>query len=373
MLKRFLLPLSVSRAPALGAAAAALLLALTAAPAFANYCSHLDAQMRALDAGSRANPEQIARYDAAIVSQQRELQRAQMQSSQAGCSLPGIGGNAALCGSLGGTISRMATNLTDLQRTRDRLAASAGVARERGRLQQAMNAAGCGARQSAAAQSAPRPAAQSAATAPASQPGSGTTYRTLCVRMCDGFFFPISHATPNAMFSRDERLCSARCPGTRVELHYHRFPGEEAEDAVSVSTGRVYREGENAFRYRQASWERPGNCGCGIERGFDVLAGQQPADSADDEPTAAIAPEPLRATLEPRGSFLIRNEPQPVEEAAAPPPAEPVAEPVMEPVVEASGTSEDEAERPVRVVGPTFLPAPEAAIDLRAPAQSRAR
>ena len=27
-----------------------------------------------------------------------------------------------------------------------------------------------------------------------------TTYRTLCVRMCDGFYFPISYATSSSQF-----------------------------------------------------------------------------------------------------------------------------------------------------------------------------
>ncbi len=47
-------------------------------------------------------------------------------------------------------------------------------------------------------------------------PGDGRgPYRTMCVRTCDGAFFPItSNATP-ADFGRDAASCAARCPGRR--------------------------------------------------------------------------------------------------------------------------------------------------------------
>src|SRR6185312_12574998 len=35
------------------------------------------------------------------------------------------------------------------------------------------------------------------------------TYRTVCVRMCDGFYFPISYATGSANFAHDAETCTA--------------------------------------------------------------------------------------------------------------------------------------------------------------------
>ena len=42
------------------------------------------------------------------------------------------------------------------------------------------------------------------------------TFRTLCVRTCDGFYFPISYATTPARFAEDERTCQRLCPAATV-------------------------------------------------------------------------------------------------------------------------------------------------------------
>jgi hypothetical protein len=54
--------------------------------------------------------------------------------------------------------------------------------------------------------------------APSAQPrrqpqGTPATYRTLCVRLCDGFYFPISFATPRSKFGDDAERCERQCPG----------------------------------------------------------------------------------------------------------------------------------------------------------------
>lgn len=345
----------------------------------ADYCRQLEAQFSALGAGSRTNPQQIARYDNAIASQHGELRKAEDQISRAGCGAT----RAPVCSGLEATVQRMRQNLSDLQHTRQRLATSAGLEAERTRLTAALRAEGCTGAARAEAPAVPdRP---SNPAGPASPEGnmsrmasaeSGSRYRTLCVRMCDGFFFPVSHSTPRSMFERDEKLCAARCPGTQVQLHYHRFPGQESEDMVSVPTGLPYREGENAFRYRQASWERPANCGCAPERGFEVVAGGEgwttlgaPEGEADPPEDRVAATSPQRS-----GSFLIQEEQTPTAE-----PSRAVDVPREVTAIDETTTATERQEqgapeeRRVRVVGPTFLPAPEEAIDLRSPDPYRAR
>jgi len=346
----------------------------------AEYCRQLEAQFDALGAGSRTNPQQIARYDNAIASQQGELRKAEDQISRAGCGAT----DAPVCSGLDATVQRMRQNLSDLQHTRQRLATSAGLEAERTRLTAALQAEGCSGTASAEASTEPEPQRTPAGAANGEENMSrmasaenGASYRTVCVRMCDGFFFPVSHSTPRSMFERDEKLCAARCPGTPVQLHFHRFPGEEPVDMISVPTGRPYREGENAFRYRQASWERPADCGCAPERGFEVVAGgdgwttlgtPEGKTDAAEERVAAASPQQS-------GSFLIQEEPNPI------------AEPSMETedasqeatAIDVTTTAEElpeqdtAEERRVRVVGPTFLPAPEEAIDLRSQDPYRAR
>ncbi len=77
----------------------------------------------------------------------------------------------------------------------------------------------------------------------------GGTYRTLCVRRCDGFFFPISFSTTEDQFYADADQCQTMCPGTEASLYVYRNPGEDASAMVSLD-GIPYSEMENAFRYR---------------------------------------------------------------------------------------------------------------------------
>lgn len=100
-----------------------------------------------------------------------------------------------------------------------------------------------------------------------------TTYRTLCVRACDGYYFPISFATTPTQFEADQRTCQAQCPGAM--LYTHRNPGAPVEDAVSIN-GQPYTALENAFAYRTAY--NP-ECGC------------QPATSIAEVPETPVSEE----------------------------------------------------------------------------------
>ncbi len=108
-------------------------------------------------------------------------------------------------------------------------------------------------------------------------PQSGT-YRTVCVRSCDGAYFPISFATVPARFPDDERTCKALCPAADATLFSYRNPGEDMNSAVSIN-GQPYASSPNAFRYRQ---EFSPSCSC-------KAAGQTWSDALkniDDEATA---------------------------------------------------------------------------------------
>ncbi len=76
-----------------------------------------------------------------------------------------------------------------------------------------------------------------------------TTYRTLCVRMCDGFYFPISSATSSANFSHDVEKCSASCGGD-ARLFYYPSSGGNIEGMLDM-TGRAYASYPVAFKYRK--------------------------------------------------------------------------------------------------------------------------
>jgi hypothetical protein len=78
----------------------------------------------------------------------------------------------------------------------------------------------------------------------------GGSYRTLCVRSCDGYYFPISTVTSRGNFGRDEAVCQSLCPNTEAALYAH-TAGSESENMYRVVDGRSYRELPTAFQYRK--------------------------------------------------------------------------------------------------------------------------
>jgi hypothetical protein len=127
-------------------------------------------------------------------------------------------------------------------------------------------------------------------------PGKGK-YRTMCVRTCDGYYFPISFRTTRAGFSDDEKACDAACDAP-VRLFYYANPGEEPE-AMRDLDGKPYRELENAFRYRK---QFVADCRCRPEpwteeaRRRHALYGEaealtgEPAGAGEAEAAAALQP-----------------------------------------------------------------------------------
>ncbi len=87
---------------------------------------------------------------------------------------------------------------------------------------------------------------------------SQQTRRTVCVRTCDGFYWPISFSTTDNYISQDAISCHEMCPGTEVALFSYRNPGETPEDMISLS-GASYRSMPYAFRFRE---EVDTECSC---------------------------------------------------------------------------------------------------------------
>jgi hypothetical protein len=84
------------------------------------------------------------------------------------------------------------------------------------------------------------------------------TYRTLCVRLCDGYYFPISFSTLPNHFQRDSDLCQSKCAAP-VSLYYHQNPGGAVDQMVAAGTNEPYTQLKTAFRYRK---EFVSGCSC---------------------------------------------------------------------------------------------------------------
>lgn len=123
--------------------------------------------------------------------------------------------------------------------------------------------------------SAPQQAPQQGPSAPQASrtPGlGGGTYRTLCVRMCDGYYFPISYQVTRSRFAADAAACSQRCSGD-TRLFVHRNPGQDVSGAVDLQ-GNRYAGLDNAFRYRKELVQ-----GCSCQASPSTEAASRPLDS----------------------------------------------------------------------------------------------
>lgn len=86
-----------------------------------------------------------------------------------------------------------------------------------------------------------------AAGAVSDVPKSGT-FRTVCVRLCDGAYFPVSFAAAPDRFARDEAACQRGC-SAQSRLFVYRNPGESPRSMVDLD-GRRYSELDVAFQFK---------------------------------------------------------------------------------------------------------------------------
>lgn len=104
-------------------------------------------------------------------------------------------------------------------------------------------------------------------------------YRTLCVRSCDGYYWPVSYSTTRASFARDAKACQTSC-AVPARLFVHRNPGADVQQMVDLK-GNAYSRTQNAFRYRK---EYVKECRCKPEPWSDE-AKQDYAQRETGEPT----------------------------------------------------------------------------------------
>jgi Protein of unknown function (DUF2865) len=87
-------------------------------------------------------------------------------------------------------------------------------------------------------------------------PRSSGRFRTMCMRLCDGFPIPMSFSTTRSRFAKDARRCAEACPGGRLFVYHN--PGAELDSMVDLD-GHAYRQLPTAFLYQSTYLE---NCTC---------------------------------------------------------------------------------------------------------------
>jgi len=183
--------------------------------------------------------------------------------------------------------------------------------------------------------------------------GNMSTLRTVCVRKCDGYYWPVSFSTVGEYLQQDASQCVSQCPGSEVELYYYRNPGEDADDMVNLN-GEPYRALENAFRYR-SEYDQACTCKQQIDYGAVVIS----ASTSDEQSRAMIEfndlnfPLPQRDPRRPveRVVAEVIHVPLPRRRPVRPGEAAPVA-PFRAPIASADLKTFDVGGKKVRLVGP---------------------
>lgn len=97
--------------------------------------------------------------------------------------------------------------------------------------------------------------------------------RAFCVRLCDGFYFPVGPAVGGRTAQAQSSACSRMCPAAEVAI-YSLPKGGEVGDAIGPS-GQRYASLDRAFRFRS---ELSTSCTCNGRPG----GGLAPVDLSDD-------------------------------------------------------------------------------------------
>lgn len=73
-------------------------------------------------------------------------------------------------------------------------------------------------------------------------------YRTMCVRLCDGYYWPMSYSANRGKLDQDEASCQSSCNSPAKLYHY---PNNQGSVQYMVDrTGKPYSQLPNAFRHR---------------------------------------------------------------------------------------------------------------------------
>ncbi|MFN3892730.1 MAG: DUF2865 domain-containing protein [Beijerinckiaceae bacterium] len=175
--------------------------------------------------------------------------------------------------------------------------------------------------------------------------------KAVCVRTCDGYFFPVSY---NAFGQNPDRLadlCRAQCPAADTEVFTY-SPSRDITEAVSIN-GQPYTALANALKYRRTV---DTSCSC-RQPGASWAETLAPAERllSSSRRDLIVTPEKAEELSRPRQTPPPRSQTAPVRQPAteaAPPRA---AGPSRERVAEDRETwPPDDDVRRIRRVGPAL-------------------
>jgi hypothetical protein len=315
-------------------------------------CQRLEGQLVALDRGNDdpGRAEMIRRAEDAANRQQAEVDRMVAQGRRMGCENRGFfsifSSPPPQCGQVNAQIQQARDVLEQQQNQLEQLhGGNTARGAQRRSLIIALSNNNCGPQyRQAAIDSGGGFLDNLFGGGSVSTPGGnqeiGSNYRTICVRTCDGYYFPISFSVPSSRFADDAQACQRMCPAAQVSLYAYHNPGEEVQQAVSTTDGRPYTELPTAFQYRR---EYNAACSC---RG----PGQSWADAMKATGGDVTVEQGDIVVNEDRSKKLS----QPRDASGR------LLKPSLTPTNKMADAPSNTAEAPkskVRSVGPTFVPA----------------
>jgi hypothetical protein len=296
-------------------------------------CMQLQQELAAASGGG-AGGEELGRLQQEIAQQDRIYQGTQASMEDAGCyERLFIFGRALKrnpkCLNMNARVEDARRQLARLQEQRKSLQRGGGNRRLQAELRQAMQRSGC-------------------SGAPARRGGGlfdffggerepefqtpvyrsinpNGRYRSVCVRLCDGFYYPISYSTYGSRLEQDKVQCEQNCAAP-AELYVYRNPGQEIEQAISLH-GSAYMDLPVALKYRK---EYVNGCSCKqAEYNPTEIEAANKKAAAEPEPgaaTAAVAPAAAETGEVPQLDLDITGSAEPAAPTAAETPAEPATE-----------------------------------------------
>jgi len=320
------------------------------------------------------NTAEVRRYANALARQNIVIRKIRNDMRSYGCSSGSVivygNPNAGLCAEIGDALVDAEAERDAIIRDRDEAMAGArnddsNVRRER--ILAALDANGCSPAEDMNRQASPAPdvtrypdafrqngdESRQAGLSPYPNASTEGGLRTLCVRTCDGSFFPIASNASPLDFRAQAEQCQKMCPGTETELYFHSMTDQETSDMVSAETGKPYRDLPTAFAYRNASTKAPG-CACNMAAYHQEMQKQEQASRPEaDKPYSSITTIPS-----PQGDKNGDKSPAAAQQQqAAKQPEQPIPE-----------RDYDPNDKKVRIIGPKFLPDQTGKIDLKNPA-----
>ena len=129
--------------------------------------------------------------------------------------------------------------------------------------------------------------------------------KAVCVRSCNGAFFPVSYAAGGGRLDELGDMCHALCPNADVSLYTYPTSGE-IEQAVSP-TGARYMDSPTALKYRH-SFDNSCSCRRRGQSWADALGGAEQKlgreYNSDIIVTQAKAAELSRPKIDPKGKIV---------------------------------------------------------------------